>query len=234
MTKILIVEDETNIRDMVAERLEEEGFDAIPAATFAMGKSLFASEHPDIVVLDWRLPDGQGIELLKQWRQQGSTTPVVFLSARVELIDKVLGLELGANDYITKPFEMRELIARLRVQERTLVGPHHPGQTSDSTTLESHNVTMDLDSRDVTFLGEKLSLTRKEFSMLHLFLSHPGQVFTRDELLDQVWGYDQYPETRTVDTHVMQLRQKLSNALIETIRGVGYRWVKNNPNLTNN
>ncbi|TNE46272.1 MAG: response regulator transcription factor [Deltaproteobacteria bacterium] len=234
MTKVLIVEDETNIREMVTERLEEEGFAVVSASTFAMGQRLFASEQPDLVILDWRLPDGQGIELLKQWRQSGATTPVVFLSARVELIDKVLGLELGANDYITKPFEMRELIARLRVQERWLAGQFQSGDASNSARLESHGVTLELGSHDVFYHGEQLSLTRKEFSMLHLFLSHPGQVFTRDELLDQVWGYDQYPETRTVDTHVMQLRQKLSNDLIETVRGVGYRWVKNNPNLTNN
>lgn len=225
MTKVLFVEDEQNIREMVTERLEEEGFGVIPASSFAEGQRLFASEQPDIVLLDWRLPDGQGIELLKQWRQEGSQVPVIFLSARVELIDKVLGLELGANDYMTKPFEMRELIARLRVQERLLVGRTN---TLPKTVeaLESHQVVMYLERREVSYKGEELSLTRKEFSMLHLFLSHPGQVFTRDELLDRVWGYDQFPETRTVDTHVMQLRHKLSNELIETVRGVGYRWVR--------
>jgi DNA-binding response OmpR family regulator len=165
------------------------------------------------------LPDGQGIDFLKEMRIDYPQIPIIMLTAKTELIDKVLGLESGANDYITKPFEPRELIARIRVQLRE----NKNNVEKEIKLIEVHTLKIDLEKRDVTFNEKMLELTKMEYDLLRLLAESPGRVFSREEILNKVWGFENYPSTRTVDTHVLQLRQKISEDIIETMRGIGYR-----------
>jgi Response regulators consisting of a CheY-like receiver domain and a winged-helix DNA-binding domain len=165
------------------------------------------------------LPDGQGIDFLKEMRGEHPQMPIIMLTAKTELIDKVLGLESGANDYITKPFEPRELIARIRVQLRENKGTSE----KEVKVIEVHSLKIDLEKRDVIFGDKPLELTKMEYDLLRLLAESPGRVFSREEILNKVWGFENYPSTRTVDTHVLQLRQKISEDMIETMRGIGYR-----------
>jgi DNA-binding response OmpR family regulator len=216
--RLLLVEDEENIRTSLHQYLEKEGYEVILSETLKQAR-LGLENDPDLVILDWMLPDGDGIELLKEWRKLDIAVPVILLTAKAETIDKVLGLELGANDYLTKPFEPRELLARIRVQLRSAPSQ----QNGKSSRLEYKAISMDLKTRETRFEGRSVVLTKMEFELLKLFVENPNQVFSRDELLNRVWGYDQFPTTRTVDTHILQLRQKLNEDLFETIRGIGYR-----------
>jgi len=208
-----LVEDEPGIHEPLARFLRGEGYDVEIATTAAAARAAFAA-GPDLVILDWMLPDGQGKDLLAAWRTAQATTPVIMLTARAELIDKVLGLELGADDYVTKPFEPRELLARVKVRLRA------PAQRK---TLAHGGVEIDDVERRVRFHGNVVEMTKMEFDLLNIFVENAGKVFSRDELLNVVWGFDAYPTTRTVDTHVLQLRQKLAPELFETVRGIGYR-----------
>ncbi len=211
VVKILIVEDAAAIAEQLAQLLATEGFVVEVAGTVAQAR-LAIGRSPDLVILDWGLPDGQGIELLKEWRRGAFAGPVLFLTARVEVIDRVLGLELGADDYITKPFHPRELVARVKARLR-----------GRDAALSCAVITLDLATRTARFDGVLLTLTKLEFDLLRVLVEHPDRVFSRDELLNRVWGYDSYPTTRTVDTHILQLRQKTKASLFETVRGVGYR-----------
>ena len=217
MTKILIVEDELSIRIPLVEYLKKEGFEILTADTLAEAEKKL-SENPSLVLLDWMLPDGQGIELLRNWRQRGLLIPTILLTARTELIDKVVGLELGANDYLTKPFEPRELVARIRVQLRQISGQRVDEKISGAEILLNRT------TREGFFQNKLIDLTKTEFELLKIFLENPNQVFSREELLKHVWGYDHSPTTRTVDTHILQLRQKTSAELFETVHGIGYRF----------
>jgi DNA-binding response OmpR family regulator len=215
--RLLLVEDEENIRASLVQYLTKEGFDILEAKTLKEAR-LCLGEDPHLIILDWMLPDGEGTELLKEWRKSDVSLPIILLTAKAETIDKVLGLELGANDYLTKPFEPRELLARIRVQLRS------PSVVSSkSAQLNYSAISMDLRMRTVCFEGTPVELTKMEFELLKLFVENPNQVFSREELLNRVWGYDQFPTTRTVDTHILQLRQKLRDNLFETVRGIGYR-----------
>jgi len=222
-SSILLVEDERAISEPLGELLTREGYNVTVAETGAGARARVADD-PDLIILDWRLPDGQGIDLLQQWRRAGRTVPVIFLTARTELIDKVLGLEMGADDYVTKPFEPRELLARIKARLRAPTPAQAPARA-----LKVGGVQLRLDTREVTFEGARVELARMEFGLLRLFMENPGRVFTRDEILTRVWGMDSYPTTRTVDTHVLQLRNKTRSDLFESIRGVGYRMVKDTP-----
>ncbi len=217
MNRILLVEDEPTVAEPLAALLRREGFAVEVAATKRAAVEAIIHD-PDLVLLDWMLPDGQGVELLRQWRAEGRTLPVVFLTARVDVVDRVLGLELGADDYVTKPFEPRELVARVRARLRR----HGAGPE----VLRHLGVELEPATRAARFEGAPLELTRLEHDLLTLFLRNTGRVFTRDEILNRVWGYDSFPTTRTVDTHVLQLRQKTRPDLIESLRGVGYRMVR--------
>jgi DNA-binding response OmpR family regulator len=217
---ILLVEDELHIRTPLAEQLAREGYAVTAVGTAKDARSAMAKGAPDLVVLDWMLPDGQGIDLLAAWRREGVTVPVIVLSARAELVDKVLGLEMGADDYVTKPFEPRELASRVRARLRALVGLRE-GERHDRLALGEVAITVS--THEVHFRGRAVTLTRMEFALLRVLMERPGRVFTRQELLNDVWGYDSTPTTRTVDTHVLQLRNKLEPSLIESVRGVGYR-----------
>jgi DNA-binding response OmpR family regulator len=215
VSTVLIVEDEANVAAALRDLLERDGYVVRMAATLADARRALGAAGIDAVLLDWRLPDGEGIDLLKELRKT-SELPVLMVTARVDVIDKVLGLEIGADDYITKPVEPRELLARLKARLRK-------GAPRSGRTLERAGVRVDLETREVTFESRQVPMTRMEFGLLALLLEHPGRVFSREEILNQVWGFERAPTTRTVDTHVTQLRTKLRADLIESVRGIGYR-----------
>jgi DNA-binding response OmpR family regulator len=216
MSRILIVEDETNLRASLAEYLQLEGFEISEAASLSESQTEIVKQA-DIIILDWMLPGIHGIELMKIWRSQGIRVPVIFLTARASLIDKVLGLEMGASDYVTKPFEPRELLARIRVHLRSTE------PTTDNAEIVQGGIRVNRMTREVFFRHSRVELKKMEFSLLLLLIEHPNQVFSRDEILNRVWGYESFPTTRTIDTHILQLRQKFDWNLFETVRGIGYR-----------
>ncbi len=220
MKLILLIEDDKNLCESLSEYLRREGFEIQSSGSLADGK-LRIQNRPSLIVLDWMLPDGQGLDFLKDFRKVDLMTPVILLTSRAELVDKVVGLEAGANDYITKPFEPRELVARIRSQLRT----------SEALTTEPamivttlSGISIDQQSRDVKFRGKSVELTKMEFHLLDTFIKNPNRVFPRKALLNEVWGYDNFPTTRTIDNHVLQLRQKFLPSMFETVRGVGYRF----------
>jgi len=216
--KILLVEDDKSLGPALAQSLKSEGYDVTLCETLTLAKESKFSEY-SLILLDWMLPDGQGIDLLKIVNNQA---PVIMLTARTDLIDKVLGLESGASDFITKPFEPRELISRIRVQLRT---PTIQSLAMDiDEEFTSKGLTIKITERKVFFNDNELTFTKMEFDLLFLLSKNPKQIFSREKLLDEVWGYNNFPTTRTVDTHVLQIRQKTANDLIETVRGIGYRF----------
>lgn len=217
--KILLIEDDLALAASLQSFLREEGFEVTHLASYAEVVTRDIAPFA-LVLLDWQLPDGRGIDLLKTWRQDGHNQPVIMLTAKAHLADKVLGLELGADDYVTKPFEPLELVTRIRVRLRHL---SDKGKQVAPTVLEIAGISLDTQSRLVKFRGKEVTLTKLEFDLLHHFTRHPGMVFSREELLNSIWGYENYPTTRTIDTHVLQLRQKFGNELFETVRGIGYR-----------
>lgn len=222
MTKLLLVEDDQMLQESIQECLKIEGFEVILSSSLKEAQ-ICLKENPDLVILDWMLPDGQGIELLRDLNRDQDRIPTIMLTARSDLIDKVLGLEMGADDYITKPFELRELVARIRVQLRKQLSTLNPQLSLNESCLVAHGITMNLSSMRVEYEGNEVNLTKMEYSLLKMFLESPGQVFSRDELLDQVWGL-RYPTTRTVDMHIKQLRHKFHSELFETVHGTGYRF----------
>ena len=221
MHKILLVEDDHSLGSSLQSFLKSEGYDVTWVQTIDAATK-HDKDDTNLIILDWMLPDGQGIDLLKELRHNNIKTPIIMLTARSELLDKVLGLESGANDYLTKPFEPRELLARIRVQTRT----GNSQQKTDTTDIVTNgDVAMNLSTREVTSKKQLIELTKMEFDLLRLFLESPQKAFSREEILNTVWGYDSYPTTRTVDMHVLQLRQKIGTEKIETIRGIGYRFI---------
>lgn len=225
MHKILLVEDDHVLQESLFDHLQAEGFSVVTAFNLEEARNHQPAKF-DLLLLDWMLPDGQGVELVRELRHQNVAIPIVILTARTDVIDKVLGLELGANDYITKPFELRELIARIRVQLRLKTILPEP---KSGLLLKNSGIELNLHSMEVFFQKEEISVTKLEFSLLRLFLENPDRVFSRDELLDTVWGL-KYPSTRTVDMHICQLRQKTNADLFQTVHGMGYRF-RPNPEL---
>jgi len=211
---ILLVEDDKNLADGLVVSLEEAGYRCLHSENATNVSSLWT--EADIVILDRQLPEGDSLTWLPQWKQI-KDVPVILLTALVSIRDKVTGLDSGANDYLTKPFAEAELLARLRAHLRS------PESDEIKTQLNVGNLSIDTSTRDVVNSGENVTLTRTEFDLLLFLASNLGKVFTRDELLDQVWGYNHFPTTRTVDTHILQLRQKIVGIDIETLRGVGYK-----------
>nr|WP_155650680.1 response regulator transcription factor [Aliivibrio fischeri] len=194
--------------------LEEAGYRCLHSENAANVSGLWS--EADIVILDRQLPEGDSLTWLSQWKKI-KDVPVILLTALVSVRDKVTGLDSGANDYLTKPFAEAELLARLRAHLRS------PETDEVKSKLVVGNLAIDTSTRDVVNSGENVTLTRTEFDLLLFLASNLGKVFTRDELLDQVWGYNHFPTTRTVDTHILQLRQKIVGIEIETLRGVGYK-----------
>lgn len=220
MVKVLVVEDHESLCKSLGECLAKEGYQVETAASLAAARQKIGFA-PDLILLDWMLGDGQGVDFLSDLRRQGSQVPVIFLTARADVVDKVLGLEMGASDYLTKPFESRELLARIRVRLRESGGN---GTVAESPTrLTVGALVIDRTRHRVLFRDKTIDLVKKEFDLLLLLAENPERVFSRDEILNKVWGYDVFPSTRTVDTHILQLRQKTDDQLIETVRSVGYR-----------
>ncbi|MBP3674270.1 MAG: response regulator transcription factor [Oscillospiraceae bacterium] len=218
---IYCVEDDNSIRELMLYALRASGFDA---EGFADGKSLFEAlshKKPQLITLDVMLPDMDGIEILKTLRSSSATEkiPVIMASARGTEYDKVMGLDLGADDYLAKPFSMMEMVSRIKaVLRRT-------APVEDNKPLRLGSIEMLTDSHTVRVEGARIELTLKEFELLRIFLKHPGRVYTRDQLLEKIWGSDYLGETRTVDVHIGTLRTKLGacGEYIRTVRGVGYR-----------
>lgn len=225
---ILVVEDDAPIAAAFRELLEREGYVVRVASTLAEARRAIARPGPgdtvDAMLLDWRLPDGEGIDLLRELRKD-SELPVLMVTARVDVIDRVVGLELGADDYVIKPVEPRELLARLKTRLRSArrAGPAAHGEPERVHTVEHAGVVLDPAMRTVSFEGRVVPMAKMEFDLLAVLVASPGRVFSREELLNEVWGYERTPTTRTVDTHVVQLRSKLRPDLIESVRGIGYR-----------
>ena len=219
MQKILVVDDEPNIIALARLYLEREGYEIAGAATGNEALSKQSSDNPDLVILDLMLPDIDGYEVCRQIRAK-SDVPILMLTARREDIDKIVGLELGADDYLTKPFNPRELVARVRAILR-----RYQAGASPSEIIEIGNLRLDLSRHEATVSGQPVSLRTKEFALLATFARNPGFVLSREKLLETVWGYDFYGETRTVDVHVNHLREKLagSGVMIETMRSIGYK-----------
>lgn len=219
MDKILLIEDDLGLGENLLDFLKMEGFQAKWVKSITEAKDEVISDY-SLVILDWMLPDGQGIDLLKFYRGDGVNLPIIMLTAKTDLIDKVVGLEGGASDYMTKPFEPRELLARIRVQLRTFT--NRPIE-EEETEIKVSSLIINRDRREVSWENKLVDMTKMEFDFLTLLAQNPNRAISRDEILNKVWGYDSFPSTRTVDTHVLQLRQKLSDSLIETVRGIGYK-----------
>ena len=223
MSLILCIDDEQNILDLLSFNLEAAGYTVATAATGAEGLSIASTQSPVLILLDLMLPDTEGTEVCKRLKASPATSsiPIIMLTAKDSEVDKVLGLELGADDYMTKPFSMRELIARVKALLRRCASP----EGADGL-IKVGDITIDSDNYEAFRNGEKLQLTLKEFELLKLLASMQGKVLTRDYLLDRIWGYEFYGETRTVDVHIRHIRQKLGDDAhyIETIRGVGYKF----------
>jgi DNA-binding response OmpR family regulator len=223
MTKILIVDDEANIIELAKLYLEREGYVVEAAKTGYDGLSKFMTSNPNIIVLDIMLPDIDGLEVCRQIRVK-SKVPILMLSARREDVDKIVGLELGADDYLAKPFNPHELVARVKAVLRRTSAP-----VASPQIIDAYRIRIDVSKREASVEGKPLTLRTKEFDLLTVFAQNPGVVLSRERLLNEVWGYDYYGETRTVDVHVNHLRDKLegSSADIETFRGTGYKLVEN-------
>jgi DNA-binding response OmpR family regulator len=219
---ILVVDDEPTLRETLAEALEADGFQVVTAADGREALARFREHRPDLVVLDLMLPELSGIEVCRIIRHE-SGVPILMLTARSSELDKVVGLELGADDYVTKPFSLRELTARIRALLRRTDQPASDGPAMAAVG----DLTVDLAGHRLLRGGEPVPLKPKVFELLAFLVRHPGQVFSREQLLEQVWGYDYAGETRTVDVHVHWLRAAIepepeSPALVQTVRGVGY------------
>ncbi|MGE5677406.1 MAG: winged helix-turn-helix domain-containing protein [Pseudomonadota bacterium] len=236
---ILVIEDEYNIQELIKYNLEKNGYKVILADNGISGLDEALANLPDLILLDIMLPGLDGLEVCKRLRMDKRTkkTPIFMLTAKSEELDKVLGLELGADDYITKPFSIKELVARIRAAMRRLGEERNEEMipTESGTTLRVKDIDIDTEKYEVRKNGEKIALTLKEFELLKMLVVNKGKVMTRDFLLDKIWGYDYAGETRTVDVHIRHIRQKIqdeegSNQLIETIRGVGYRIISEGDN----
>jgi DNA-binding response OmpR family regulator len=212
---LLLDEDDKNLADGLLVSLEQAGYECLHAELISEVEGYW--EQADLVILDRQLPDGDSVDSLPGWKKK-KDIPVILLTALVTVKDKVAGLDSGANDYLTKPFAEAELFARIRAQLRL-----PDAEDQDTSKVIAQDLVIDKATREVFFKDQEVTLTRTEFDLLLFLASNLGRVFTRDELLDHVWGYNHFPTTRTVDTHVLQLRQKLPGLEIETLRGVGYK-----------
>jgi len=230
--KILVVDDETYIVELVKFNLEKEGYQVAVAYDGQNALNMVEREVPDLIVLDIMLPHMDGLQVCRNLKkdERYHSIPIIMLTARAEEVDTIMGLELGADDYIKKPFSPRELVARIKARLRA-VRVLAAERTGSSKAYVFKNLIMIPDQHEVFLNDEKLDLTPKEFELLRLMATHQGKVFNREVLLEKVWGYEFSGDTRTVDVHIRHLRQKLNDdssfpRYIETVRGVGYRFVE--------
>ena len=224
--RILLVEDEPGLVLTLSDRLVSEGYTVDTARDGETGLDRASKEAFDAIILDVMLPRKNGFDVCRDLRQRGVNTPILMLTARGQVVDKVVGLKLGADDYLTKPFEMMELLARIEALLRRAPA----SQANPTETYQFENIHVDFRRAEVTRAGEKLELSAKEFQLLRYFIEHREATLSRDELLNEVWGYDAMPTTRTVDVHVAWLRQKLEPnpkhpQFILTLHGMGYKFV---------
>jgi two-component system alkaline phosphatase synthesis response regulator PhoP len=223
MARILIVDDEPEILRGLQDNLRFEGYQTVTARNGIEALELAAREAPDLILLDVMMPRMSGWDVCKTLRARGIDVPIIMLTARGEEADRVQGLELGADDYVTKPFSLRELLARVHAVLR------RPGPRQKAEELAFGDVRVRLRSRQVFHAGREMTLTRKEFDLLAYLLTHRGDIITRERLLDEVWGYERFPTTRTVDTHVLRLRRKFERDPVRpqwilTVHGQGYKF----------
>jgi len=220
---ILVVDDEINIIDLVRLYLEKENYKVISSSNGISALENIYRTHPDLVVLDIMLPEMDGFDVCKKLRAEGNQVPIIMLTAKDDDIDKILGLELGADDYMTKPFNPRELIARIKA----LLRRHHYKETNNQDTIIVGDITIDPNRREVMCVNKIIDLRTQEFEVLFLLAKNPGMVMTREKLLNIAWGFDFAGQTRTVDVHIAQIRRKIVDCetKIETVTGVGYKLV---------
>lgn len=223
--KILLIDDELHIIELLKYNLEINGYKVFYALSGKEGLKLAIDKKPDLILLDVMLPEMDGFDVCKEIKKNEtiSNIPIIMLTAKSEEFDKILGLELGADDYITKPFSVRELLARVKAVLR------RNSKEEKKNVVQIYDLKLDFDKHEVLKDGKKIDLTLKEFELLKLLILNKGKVLTRDFLLDKVWGYEYYGETRTVDVHVRHLRQKIEDddknpRYIETVRGIGYKF----------
>ncbi|MBC8950707.1 MULTISPECIES: phosphate regulon transcriptional regulator PhoB [Xenorhabdus] len=222
--RILVVEDEVPIREMVCFALEQSGYEAIEAEDYDTAIRRLSEPYPDLVLLDWMLPGGSGIQLIRQMKRDNNVKaiPVIMVTARVEEEDRVRGLDVGADDYITKPFSPKELIARVKAVLRRIL----PIESED--IIDMDGLILDPSSHRVSSQGQDLEMGPTEFKLLHFFMTHPERVYSREQLLNYVWGTNVYVEDRTVDVHIRRLRKALEIGdhakMVQTVRGTGYRF----------
>jgi len=225
LPRILIIEDEPDLALGLRNNLEYEGCEVITARDGEEGARLACQERPDLILLDIMLPRLSGLDVCRQLRGKGMNTPIIMLTARGQEIDKVIGLEIGADDYVTKPFSVRELLARIHVQLR-----RQSRQETESGTYRFGEIELNFARHQAFRKGKPLDLSAREFEILKYFIEHRGEPITRDQLLDEVWGYENFPLTRTVDNHIARLRQKIEENPAEpqyviTVHRMGYKFI---------
>ncbi len=225
--KILIIDDEENIRELIKFNLEAEGYNVIMAADGKEGLEKVSSSV-DLIVLDLMLPEMDGLTVCRQIRgnNEHSNIPIIMLTAKGEEVDKIIGLEMGADDYMTKPFSPRELIARIKAILRRIQVLAGDISDSQNKVIKQKDIELNIQSHEARKGGELLELTPKEFQLLKFLLINLNKVLTRDLLLEKIWGYDYAGDTRTVDVHIRRLRKKIGDEYIKTVRGVGYKFAK--------
>ena len=222
--RILLVEDEAAIREMLHMALERAGFEVAEAADAQQAQERLVEKVPDLILLDWMLPGTSGVDLARRWKKEALTrdVPIIMLTARSEEDDRVRGFDVGADDYVTKPFSPRELIARIRAVLRRASGH------GEEEALEVNGLVLDPVSHRVTINGRRIDVGPTEYRLLYFFMTHPERVYSRSQLLDHVWGGNVYIEERTIDVHIRRLRKALGggghDALVQTVRGSGYRF----------
>ncbi len=221
--KILIVDDDKNICELLRLYLDKEGYKTFLAYDGETALNLFKTEHPAIVLLDVMMPKIDGWEVCRRIRATGDT-PVIMLTAKGETFDKVLGLELGADDYVVKPFDSKEVVARIKAVLRRCGN----FDINDEKVIQFDNLSVDLSRYELKVKGQVVEAPPKELELLHYLAAHPNRVFTRDQLLDEVWGFEYYGDSRTIDVHIKRLREKLEDASekwsLKTVWGVGYKF----------
>jgi DNA-binding response OmpR family regulator len=229
MVRILVVEDELNMRRGLRDNLEFEGYEVDTAEDGADGLNKILSNNYNLIVLDVMMPKMSGLDVCKEIRKKGITTPVILLTAKGEEIDKVLGLELGADDYVTKPFSLRELLARIKAILRR--GENLSGKESENENINIGKLEIDFASYTAKAGKEEVQMSSKEFDILHYLWKNRNKTVSRDSLLNEIWGYDEAPTTRTVDNFILKLRQKIEKdanhpKIIITVHGIGYKLIQ--------
>ncbi len=220
--KILIVDDESNIIELIRLYLEKEGFTTVVARNGNEALSRFRTENPDLIILDIMIPEPDGWQVCREIRQS-SNVPIIMLTAKSETFDKVLGLELGADDYLTKPFEAKELVARVKAVLR-----RSDTKEPDKSLISYENLSVNIENYELTINGKLTDVPPKELELLYFLASNPNRVYTREQLLEEVWGFDYFGDSRTVDVHIKRLREKLEGVeggwQLKTVWGVGYKF----------